>query len=340
MTPGVTQLPWGDFYRRLTELAEVYLEPPYDTMVYVVRGGMTPAHRLAHVLKVQGEGGSMLPLVIKRHAEDVIQAEARRPRLEGGPLVLPEGARVLLVDDTIGAGETLAIAMEAIAAHHPVRLDVVSVGFDHQDWTEKGIPAAKDLVPEVAVGFDYWGWMVFPWENQAREAPSLLLDPDAWRPGPAIVPSWPDAARRELSSHDHANAEWRIVTRQDADSKRGFGLPGLAKFAFLADDKVLELASEPDAGLDVVVLEGLAASRMPLVRFPAWLRVAAAALKPGGRLVFDYLDRTRVSSAADLHPGEYFTPRLVARLLERAGFTSFESLGHSGVVSYAAARRA
>lgn len=340
MTPALTHLPWSDFARRLADLAQAYLEPPYDHLVYVVRGGMTPAHRLAHVLKMQGEGGSMVPLVIKRHAEDTIQAAAQRPRLEGEPLVLAPGARVLLVDDTIGAGETLAVAVAAIAPCRPAHLDIVSVGFDHQDWTKKGLDAARDTAAQVIVGFDYWGWMVFPWENQAREAPSLLGAPTDWRPGPAAPPAWPKSVSAVLAEWDLPGREWRVVTGADADSKRAFSLPGLAKFAFLPDDKVLELASVPDGSLDLVVLEGLAASRMPLVRFPAWLRVAASALKPGGRLVFDYLDRTRVSRADDLHPGEYFSPPLVARLLERAGFEVVPSLGHAGVVTVAAARRA
>lgn len=335
----VTQLPWGDFSRRLAELAEVYLEPPYDHLIYVIRGGMTPAHRLAHVLRLQGEHDTLLPIVIKRHREDAIQAEAQPPRLESDLLALRPGSRVLLVDDTIGAGETLAVAVEAIGRHLPARLDVVSVGLDHQDWTTKGIEAARTLVAQAVIGFDYWGWMVFPWENQSREAPSLLIAAGAWRPHPPIAVRWPAPALDALADADRPGCEWRLVTGVEADSKRAFRLPQLAKFAFLPDDKVLELASVSDRSLDLLVLDGLAASRMPLVRFSAWLRVAASALKPGGRLVFDHLDRTRVAGEGDLHPGEYFTGPLLERLFSKAGLAPDGTLGHSGVVTIAAARR-
>jgi hypoxanthine phosphoribosyltransferase len=335
MSPDITPLPWSELYRRLAELAEVYLEPPYDHLVYVVRGGMTPAHRLAHVLGMQGEADSMAPLVIKRHAEDGIQAVAHKPRLEGALPPLRPGSRVLLVDDTIGAGETLAVAYDAVMAAQPARVDIVSVGFDHGDWTAKGVEAARAIAPAVIVGFDYWGWMVFPWENQAGEH----SEPQPLRSGaPYAAPSWTAEALARLAEKDRPERKWLIVTAEP-DGKRAFGVPELAKFDILREDKMLELASLPVVGVDVVVMEDRLVSRVPLRWFQEWAESVAAGLAPGGWLVFDFLDRTLVKRPEDLATGEYFTPELLTRLLRRAGFAEVEILGHAGVSSLAVARR-
>jgi hypothetical protein len=63
-------------------------------------------------------------------------------------------------------------------------------------------------------------------------------------------------------------------------------------------------------------------------------------LKPGGRLVFAYLDRTRIERPRDIVPdAEYFTPDLVARLLGRVGFARGEYLGSSERASFARATK-
>lgn len=171
---------WPEVLERLDVLADAYLDAPYDALCYVVRGGMAPAHRLAHRLGLAAE--QLHALTITRHAHDGVQAAAHAPRRTASPLRLPEGAHVLLVEDTIGAGATLREAIAAIAPFRPRRLDVLTVGLDHADLTRAEQAIAAWPIDRLLVGIDYWGWLVLPWENtvpsQALPDTPLQLDAD------------------------------------------------------------------------------------------------------------------------------------------------------------------
>lgn len=168
MTAQTTHLSWQAFDARTRELAAAYLEPSYDAIYYVQRGGLTPAHLLAHQLAVPPGGASMHPLVIRRHEDDSVQSATRAPELAGPIPPAAPGSRLLLVEDTIGAGRTLEVAVRALEAFAPAVLDVFSVGLDHADLAatrhEPGIAA---IIERAVIGFDYWGWMIFPWEREA-----------------------------------------------------------------------------------------------------------------------------------------------------------------------------
>lgn len=282
---------WEDFYQRTRALAEAYLAPSYDAVYYVMRGGMTPAHVLAHHLALPSGGEGLRPIAIRRHESDAVQAARRKPIL-AAPLTPAEpGLRLLLVEDTIGEGRTLEVAVQALERFAPARLDIFSVGCDHQDLAathdEPGVAA---LVARAAIGFDYWGWMVFPWERDADAAPA---------PSPA----------RRVAAPAQAEAPWASAIAEMVAAR-------------LADGASVRLAGEAVAQpVDLVLAPGLIASRSGLGVWVGFAREAARSLKPGGWLVFDACDRRAVRTQADLFaPLERYTPELLAALLTKLGY--------------------
>ena len=318
----VRHLPWGDFYLRMADLAAAYLAPGYDAIFYVMRGGMTPAHRLAHLLAQPPGGHAMYPLAIRRHEGDEVQSAVIEPEVAAPLPSLPPGGRLLLVEDTVGEGKTLMVALAALQALRPASVDVVTVGLDHRDWLMKSGRALSDSpLSQAVIGFDYWGWMVFPWENQAVEAfdrpPSLR----PFRPGEAIV--------RPLELPDEAFAAV-------AGAVLGPGGPGPC--VVLSEHNFREAASLPASSADWVVVRDLLPSRLELQHWRALAEVVKLLLRPGGRLVFAYLDRTRIQEPRDIVPhAEYYTPQLIERLLTKVGFGRVEHLGSSDRASFARA---
>ena len=74
---------------------------------------------------------------------------------------------ILIVEDTLDSGETLKCAFQSISRLWPNPVDIVSCGLDRKDWVEYAKIETIELYIESAfIGFDYWGWLVFPWEKQ------------------------------------------------------------------------------------------------------------------------------------------------------------------------------
>jgi hypoxanthine phosphoribosyltransferase len=161
-------LQWCSIYFKLREISEAYLKEEYDYIFYILRGGMTPAHILSHVLRCQNS--ILYPLDIKRHIGDEIQAQTIVPHLKEDIKQNIENKNILIVEDTVGSGKTLSCALQAIGNHFPASIDVVSCGIDHKDLREKAnFKAIQLFIKKVFIGFDYWGWLVFPWEKQAYD---------------------------------------------------------------------------------------------------------------------------------------------------------------------------
>jgi hypoxanthine phosphoribosyltransferase len=313
----VRHLPWGDFYRRMGELATAYLREDYDRVYFAMRGGMTPAHRLAHVMGWGSGGEGLCPLYIRRHQSDNVQSATVEPVLARPLDPVPPGAKLLLVEDTIGEGKTVQVAIQALAAFQPAVLDVVSVGLDHRDWLMKsGLALDASPLRAAVVGFDYWGWMVFPWENQAVEAPGAPERPTGLRP---------------LTLKDD---QYEAV----AGAVLGPGGPGPC--VVLTEANWAEAATLPEASVDWVVVRDLLPSRLEILYWRELAGVIKYILRPGGRLVFAYMDRTRIQGPRDISPDlEYYTPDLAGRLLAKAGFAHTQHLGSSERASFARATR-
>lgn len=324
MDSPVTRLAFSDFSLRLGELAGAYLREDYDRVYFTMRGGMTPAHRLAHLLGCGSGGEGLHPLYIRRHASDAVQAEVVEPVLARPVEPIAPGAKLLLVEDTIGEGKTVTVAIAALQALRPALIDVVSVGLDHRDWLMKsGVALASSPLRQAIVGFDYWGWMIFPWENQAADAPEPPATRRPYRAGEAAV--------RPLTLGDD---QYEAV----AGAVLGPGGPGAC--VVLGESNFGSVSGLPEASADWVIVRDMLPSRLALLH---WRDLAAAilrVLKPGGRLVFAYLDRTRIERPRDIVPeSEYFTPDLQARLLGRVGYARCEHLGSSERVSFARATK-
>jgi predicted methyltransferase len=96
----------------------------------------------------------------------------------------------------------------------------------------------------------------------------------------------------------------------------------------------------PDASADWVIVRDWLPSRLALLHWRDLAAQILRVLRPGGRLVFDYLDRTRIERPRDIVPGaEYHTPDLAARLLARVGFARSEHLGSSERASFTRATK-
>jgi hypothetical protein len=186
---------------------------------------------------------------------------------------------------------------------------------------KSGMALADSPLRQAIVGFDYWGWMVFPWENQADdEMPVATHRPYAagdWRVRP-------------LELHDAAYAS-------AAEAVLGPGGPGTC--VVVSEKTLSELGSVPPGSADWVVVRDLLPSRLELLHWRDLAGMIKWVLKPGGQVIFAYLDRTRIQGPRDILPhAEYFTPALVDRLLDRVGFDRAQYLGSSDRATFARAR--
>jgi hypoxanthine phosphoribosyltransferase len=321
-TNAVTHLPWADFSLRLAELTGAYLRDDYDLVYFLMRGGMTPAHRLAHLLGCASGGEALRPIYLQRHTSDAVQSATVEPVLARPLEPIAPGMRLLVVEDTIGEGKTLLAALAELQRFRPAVLDVVSVGLDHRDWLMKaGIGLADSPLSQAIVGFDYWGWLVFPWENQAAEALNRPAGRLPYRAGELCV--------RPLDVLDGAHAE-------TADAVLGPGGPGTC--VVLTEKNLAEAASVAPGSADWVVVRDLLPSRLELLHWRDLAGMIKLMLRPGGHLVFSYLDRTRIQGPRDIVPhAEYYTASLIDRLMTKVGFARTQYLGSSDRASFARA---
>ena len=96
----------------------------------------------------------------------------------------------------------------------------------------------------------------------------------------------------------------------------------------------------PTASADWVVVRDLLPSRLEVLHWRDLATTISRVLTPGGRVVFAYLDRTRIQRPRDIAPqAEYYTPDLMARLLAKVGFARTEYLGSSERASFGRATK-
>jgi adenine/guanine phosphoribosyltransferase-like PRPP-binding protein len=112
--------------------------PPVDCVVGIAEGGIVPASLLAHQL-----GLPMHLLRINYRAPDNSPRHSSPTLLADIP-TLPEGARILLVDDVSVSGQTLALARDLLQGHEVIT------------FTLKG-RADFVLFPEIAACVN-WPW--------------------------------------------------------------------------------------------------------------------------------------------------------------------------------------
>jgi uncharacterized protein len=148
-------LSWLDIDDMVRALADQLRERRFDAVVGIARSGLVPAVMLSHALGVR----EFAILDIRRTLSDDIRSAKHHPVLRGA---LNLGAladrKILLVDDVVGAGDTLQVAraeLDAAAASVVTASLVVNrANLKNRTWGQV-IDHCARLTED---------WVVFPWE--------------------------------------------------------------------------------------------------------------------------------------------------------------------------------
>lgn len=312
--PGVTYLDWRDFYFRIESLAHTYLQDGIDAVCYITSGGMSVAHRLIHALNLTIDKRFIVALPIARHQTHEIQAQAQDVRADGQyDLRALTGKHVLLVDDAVGSGQTLAAAHALVGAANPRRIYTFVLGLDHRDRNLRPHPPAHELIGNAIVGYDYWGWLIFPWEAQAADgfvatpAPAPYHRMSAAQRNAALTRVKPLGGARSIETCRAAIRDKQIAPPLIALPD---GLPGL-----------FDAPTQRSAAL---CLPYALPSQLGCAHWQDVLRAAVRWLAPGGLLSFDYAERMSVCASDALTMCgvqlERYTVPLLAQIAHNAGF--------------------
>jgi uncharacterized protein len=149
------KLTWQECQEMIDLLAEALRPRPIDVVVGISRSGLVPAVMLSHALGVR----PFAVLDIARTESDDHNAAKRAPELRDIMNVgmLP-GRRLLLVDDIVGAGATLAAAralLEPICQEVRAAVLVWNLANSAGDGRRQAPDHHACLVH---------GWVEFPWE--------------------------------------------------------------------------------------------------------------------------------------------------------------------------------
>jgi hypoxanthine phosphoribosyltransferase len=99
---GVRAISWNDFHGICKALALVVSAFDPEAIVAVARGGLYPGTLLSHLLRRE-----LHPVRLTRRVDDVVVHETPVWIVE--PSTLLKGKRVLVVDEIVSTGETIAI---------------------------------------------------------------------------------------------------------------------------------------------------------------------------------------------------------------------------------------
>lgn len=168
-------LSWAEFDALMSvligKLAAADVQP--DVIVAIARGGLVTSAVLAHHFHCRALG----VLTIRRTPSD--QPLSLPPSgIHLDLLALPDNSdhvqTILLVDDIIGHGLTLCLAMRVLQEHYPGKRIVLVTLVDDLNLAKDQALAA--LAPyHTAYDMTDADWVVFPWESSPdRSAESLL----------------------------------------------------------------------------------------------------------------------------------------------------------------------
>jgi hypoxanthine phosphoribosyltransferase len=154
------KLSWPDLQEIVTQVAsEIRLGGVPQILIAISRGGLVPAVILSHLLDVR----DVRVLTIIHTVDDQVYAaktataQVCRPETLG----VLDGADVLLVDDIVGSGKTLAAACTDVTAHGPGRIRSAALTANAARWPDDR-PGRPDHI-----GMLVRSWVVFPWERSA-----------------------------------------------------------------------------------------------------------------------------------------------------------------------------
>lgn len=144
-------LSWLRFDELIMELASDMRLGGFDAIVGIAKGGLIPAVRLAHLLDLPYAG----TIAIKHNFNNEPFPTRSGAILSSVELQAIQQARILLVDDIVGSGQTLTLAVETLRAK----------GFNNLKSMSLAVNVQSTVRPEFfAIEVD--DWLVFPWEMQ------------------------------------------------------------------------------------------------------------------------------------------------------------------------------
>lgn len=133
-----------------------------DLVVGILRGGMIPAVRVAHVLGLR----EMRALDVTHTCSDAVNApKAPCPIIRNcGSLGDLSGLDILLIDDIAGTGATMTASRRLAEAAGAAHVRTAACVLNQENWQrgDGGDPNATFTY----IGASYQGWVVFPWETR------------------------------------------------------------------------------------------------------------------------------------------------------------------------------
>jgi hypoxanthine phosphoribosyltransferase len=167
-----TVLPWLRIEEHIDRIASAIRQGGTpQTVVAVVRGGMVPAVLLAHRL-----GTRDVRAVEVTHTIDdsTNAAKTAHPRARNtASLGDLSGRDVLVVDDVVGTGDTLAAVVRLVDLAGAARVRSAVCVVNEANWTGERPP--HEAV--TCIGETVRGWVFFPWETTgAAPAPVSELE--------------------------------------------------------------------------------------------------------------------------------------------------------------------
>lgn len=162
--PAAIAFTWDQTHNVVSGLARrVAADGTPDVIVAIQRGGLVPGVMLSHALGIR----SLISFNIRRTAHDGIAAP-KSPPIAGANISFAElgGKDVLVIDDIAGSGVTLDVVRRTLLDCRPRRLRTMVCVVNRTNWD-----VGQSTSPDEAityVGEELRGWVVFPWERNAR----------------------------------------------------------------------------------------------------------------------------------------------------------------------------
>jgi hypoxanthine phosphoribosyltransferase len=132
-----------------------------DVVVGLLRGGMVPAVLLAHALRLRDVRAIDVTHTASEsvNAAKTLRPTVRNPRSLGNL----RGLDVLVVDDVVGKGDTIAMATDLVRSARASRVRAAVCAVNELNWFATRDRDPSEVLNYIAVRCR--GWVIFPWER-------------------------------------------------------------------------------------------------------------------------------------------------------------------------------